>query len=323
MVDKKDIDRAGLHSHFRMDFVLEGLSTDDATRTFSARLRLDPRRYEEREVNGEAFYYDRLDDIYISRQEVAEMIQKVPGLPFSFSSQKVGDASEYIRTRKPNILASLKGGASPAPAIQQTNEFLATVKVDTLAFAVLSLDVVGSTKLAMTLPPDEYAGIMRTLLFELSALVPLFHGQVLSYGGDGLIAYFPAPSFINKNDLAIDCAATMRKLVYEGLNPVLAECGSTPIDIRIGVDAGEAAVVVVGSAPAKQQADLLGSAINLACKIQSVAPAGTIAVGNVAFKNIHTGWRLQCVPMDVGPAWEYTDPFTGKPYPVYCSPLGR
>ena len=56
---------------------------------------------------------------------------------------------------------------------------------------------------------------------ELSELVPKFWGYVLKYTGDGLIAYFPEPSFITMNDAALYCALTMRKIVYQALNTAL------------------------------------------------------------------------------------------------------
>ena len=140
---------------------------------------------------------------------------------------------------------------------------------------------------------------------------------MLNYTGDGIIAYFPAPSFINKNDLAIDCAATMRLLVRDALNPLLIEHGYVPISVRIGLDAGAAAVIAIGSPATKQRKDIIGAVVNLACKIQSRAPEGEIAIGDIAFKNLHTNWRLNCAALEVGSDWQYTQPDSDQPYRIH------
>jgi len=59
-----------------------------------------------------------------------------------------------------------------------------------------------------SLPLDELARVIPIALFEFSLAIPAFHGHVLKYTGDGLIAYFAEPSFLTKNDLALDCALT-------------------------------------------------------------------------------------------------------------------
>lgn len=95
-------------------------------------------------------------------------------------------------------------------------------------------------------------------LAELSGVVPLFRGHVLKYGGDGLIAFMPGPSQNHQNDLAIDCALTMHMLVYAAMNPMLEEAGLPLIEVRIGIDAGEASVRVLGSSATKRHADIIG-----------------------------------------------------------------
>lgn len=62
-------------------------------------------------------------------------------------------------------------------------------------------------------------------------------------------------------------------------------------------DAGAAAVIVIGSPATKHQKDIIGAVVSIACKIQNRAPDGEIAIGDIAFKNVHTNWRLRCVSM--------------------------
>jgi class 3 adenylate cyclase len=305
------------HVHRRFDFVFEVLSQDDETRTVTFLAKPDPRRYEWRSVSGKNCLYDKFDDLFFPEDLVAKFIDGLKELPIDYEPQKIGDAAAYVRSRRPLILSFLHGKQPPPTFADPSDEFLGSLETDKLQFVVLSLDLVGSTRLATTLPATEYTRLIQTALFEISAVVPLFHGHVLKYTGDGIIAYFPAPSFITKNDLALDCALTLRRLVHDALNPVLVDIGHEPINVRIGLDSGEAAVVAIGSPTTKQHKDIIGAVISLACKIQSRVPVGGIALGDITLRNLHTDWRTICCEMDVGPDWKYMDPETGEPYRVH------
>ena len=144
---------------------------------------------------------------------------------------------------------------------------------------ILSIDVVGSTKLSQAVSDETYARIIAATVSELSLVVPQFHGHVLNYTGDGFIAYFAEPSFTTKNDLAIDCALTLRLLLYRAINPALEARSLPKLGIRIGSDSGDAVVVTLGDPRTKQHKDIIGAVVNLAAKIQARAEPGTILVG--------------------------------------------
>ena len=302
---------------FRFDFVFERLSFDEATRQIRFVAKPNPKRYEWRTKNGKKYLYDKFDDVYFPESILAKFAKDMLGQEMTFESQKIGDAIAYIRSRRPFILSMLKGEQPTPTFADPSNEFLVGHQADRLEFAILSLDIVGSTKLANTMAPSDYSKLVDTVIFELSEVIPLFNGHVLKYTGDGLIAYFPAPSFIRKNDLALDCALTLRALVYKGLNPALKAVPYPPIDVRIGLDSGEAAIRVVGSPATKQQKDLVGDVVSLACKIQGKAPVGGVALGDVTYRNLHTDWRTLCAELPLGADWTYVDRETGERYRVH------
>jgi class 3 adenylate cyclase len=155
----------------------------------------------------------------------------------------------------------------------------------------------------------------------MSEIIPEFHGHVLKYTGDGLIAYFPEPSFITKNDLAIDCALTVKRLVYDGLNPILESEGYPRLDIRIGLDSGEAVIITVGSQKTKRHKDIIGTVVSIAAKIQSLGRPGDILLGDVTERNLHTMWREICEEVELGEGWPYKTK-DGKPYKVHRVKFG-
>ena len=300
----------------RMDFVVKVVSSDDKSKTLTLEFKPDPKRYEWREINGELGLYDKLDNVFFPEQVFVEGFNKLAGKPIYFQPQMLGDAKTYIKSRQPHIMNMLEGHESPPTFKDESAEFLQSLVVNNLEFVIISLDIVSSTKLATSTDPKTYARLIHTVLYELSEVVPKFHGHVLKYTGDGLIAYFAAPSFISKNDLAIDCALTLRGLVYDALNPIFDKQGFSTIDIKIGMDAGEAHIETIGSPATKQHKDIIGAVVNLAAKIQSVAKPGEIYMGDTTLRNLHTKWRQLCEPVNLESNWDYKDSL-GNVYRVH------
>lgn len=300
----------------RMDFVAKDVEFDDQTRTMRAVLVPDPRRYEHREIDGTWGWYDRFDRTFMPDEVLAAAAAQMPGTPMYYQPQEISDAEEYVRSRKGAIELALDGQV-PAPTFEDKSEaFLQSLAKDKLGFVILSLDIVGSTRLSQAVAASEYARMIAAVVSELSLVVPQFHGHVLNYTGDGFIAYFAEPSFTTKNDLAIDCALTLRLLLYQGINPALESRNLPKLGIRVGLDAGEAVVVTLGDPRTKQQKDIIGSVVNLAAKIQAAAEPGAILLGDTVDKNLHVAWREQLQEVGPPPAWPYRDA-DGKPYRLW------
>ena len=292
----------------RMDFVQEIISVDEEGRTVTFRLKPDPRRYEWKVIDGEECLYDRFDKILFPKEAFFESMKQMAGMPIYHQPQEIGDAEKYVQSRQANIARMLDGTVETPTFADKSEEFLESLSLDKSEFVIASVDIVGSTKLATTVEPGKYARLISTVLYELSEVVPKFRGHVLKYTGDGLVAYFPAPSFITMHDLAIDCALTIRRLVHKGLNPVLERRGFPVLDVRIGLDSGEAHVVTMGSAGTKQHKDIIGSVVSMAAKIQGLAKPGEIYMGETTERNLYTLWRQFCEPVALGSDWPYKKP---------------
>jgi len=300
---------------FRMDFVQKIISVDTNTGKYVATIEPDPRRYEWKIAKGKKLSHDKFDNVYFPENVLDQITKQSVGRPIYFQPQLIDDAESYIKSRKPVIEKMLDGGV-PSPTFKDKSEdFLQSLSTDKLGFVIMSLDIVGSTKLATAMNPKKYARLISVILFELSEVVPKFHGHVLKYTGDGIIAYFPEPSFITKNDLALDCALTLRALVHKTLDPILKEREYPTINLRIGLDAGEAYIETIGSPETKQHKDIIGSVVSLAAKIQASGQPGNICLGATVFRNLHTMWRQICEPATLN-NWNYTDS-NGSVYKVY------
>lgn len=299
-----------------MDFKMEVVSTDEETGTAKLCFKPDPERYEWCTVSGEKALYDKLDRAYIPLRVLMEGMRLGKGTPIYYQPPMIDNAKEYISSRADPIREMLDGKRPAVTFEDKSDEFLASLAVDELGFVIMSVDMVGSTRLASELDGRAYAELIEILLYELSEVVPKFHGHVLKYTGDGFIAYFPEPSFNTKNDLAIDCALTIRGLVYQLMNQLFTERALPEIGIRIGMEAGDAYVVTIGSPETKQHKDIVGEVISLAAKIEKQANPGDILIGNMMERSLHTSWRLMCEPVEIAPDWTYKDR-DGSPYLIH------
>lgn len=301
-----------------MDFITEIISIDEDERMLTVTVNLipNPRRYEWTEIDGKRYLYDKLDRIVFPEKVFLDSLKQMSGMPIYIQPQEIDDTEQYVKSRIPIILAKLRGDKKPDTLEDKSEAFLESLAEDKFGFVIMCVDIVGSTKLSTDLEPEKYARLIPTILDEMSEIVPKFHGHVLKYTGDGLIAYFPEPSFISKNDLAIDCALTTRRLVYIGLNQALEENGYPRIDIRIGLDSGDAYVVTIGSPETKRHKDIIGATVSLAAKIQSLGSPGDILLGDVTQRNLHTMWREICEEIKPRKDWIYKGK-NGKSYRVY------
>jgi class 3 adenylate cyclase len=305
-----------VRDHNRFDLQIEVVDIDRETGQIEVNVRPDPGRYEWRERRGERLLYDRFDDVYFPQALVIDMMERALEMSPGPALGVIPDVAEYTAMRRPVIAAALRGERADGDLVDLSEAKLREFEKDELAFVILSVDIKGSTKLQTSTTSQRFAATINTLLTEMAELVALFHGHVLKYTGDGLIAYFPPPTFIGKSDVAVDCAYCVRRLVYDAINPELERADLPTIDVRLGLDGGEAAIVVLGSERTKRHADLIGDVVSLACKIESRADTGGIFLGETVHRNLHFSWREMCSPVDVPEDWTYSVG-GGDPYPLF------
>ena len=300
----------------RMDFVPEIISIDDESSSLTVRLCPDPGRYEWRKDDEKRYLFDKYDNILCPEKVFYDLSRQLVNHRISLQTQEMDDIQTCAEFSKPFIEKVLKGHKIITRLEDKSEEFLQSLESDELTFAIISLDVVGSTALSISLEPSIYANLISVILWKLSAIIPKYHGHVLKYTGDGLIAYFPEPSFITKNDLAVDCALALRRVIYKGLEPIFKEFGCPPIEVRIGIDTGEAFIKIIGDPSTKQHKDLIGSVVSLAAKIQAITKPGEIYIGETTCRNLHDMWKENIELVVLNDGWNYKGK-DGNVYMVY------
>jgi predicted ATPase/class 3 adenylate cyclase len=139
---------------------------------------------------------------------------------------------------------------------------------------VLFCDIVGSTRLAKTLDPEELTEITRSYYEHCGEAIHKFEGAIASYLGDGVMALFGYPR-AHEDDAERAIYAAL-KIVHDikALQPIYHQS----IQVRIGIATG---LVVVGAdkvhALTKEKA-VVGEAPNLASHLQAAAEPNTILI---------------------------------------------
>ena len=198
-------------------------------------------------------------------------------------------------------------------SIKKGQDFLISHVDSKLSLVVMYADLVGSTKMSMTLPVERMAKIVKAFLHELSSVVKSYNGFVLKYVGDAIIAFFP--SIFNKYlscDTAVQCAKSINNVIENSINPILEKdkkYNYPKLAVKIGLDEGENLVIQYGfdkSAPI----DLIGYSINVAAKITSLTGPNKISVGNNVYKLLHPSLKSEFQEMQVQKEtneWKYID----------------
>jgi len=187
-----------------------------------------------------------------------------------------------------------------------------------LSFVIMYADVVGSTRMSMTLPADKLVTIIRAFSYEMSSLIHSYDGYVLKYAGDAVIAFFPLG--LNKYrtyDKAVRCAKSMITVLKNGLNPILSKEDYPELQIKIGIDEGENVVVQYGY-DRSSQIDMLGYTMNVTAKITSLTGPNKVSVGENIYKLLHPNSQTEFQEsLSLHDEWKYLDSDTDKVYKVY------
>lgn len=154
--------------------------------------------------------------------------------------------------------------------------------------AVLFVDLVGSTRLATTLEPDELVIMLNEFFAVVIDVVERHNGLINKFEGDAALAVFGAP---NANaQAAADALATAREL------NVRLNRSDEDIKLGIGVSAGTAVAGNIGD-PNRYEYTVIGDPVNEAARLTEVAKlSGGVAASGAALSRADESerrrWRV-------------------------------
>ena len=164
-------------------------------------------------------------------------------------------------------------------------------KIVTALFA----DIKGSMELMQNLDPEEARSIVDPALQLMVEAVRNYDGHVVQSTGYGILALFGAPiAHEDHPQRALYAALRMRENMRR-YSSRLREAGSALVEVRIGINTGEAVMRAVATSKGQAEYTLIGHSTSLAARMQTLAPTGSIAVtgatqklceGYFQFKNL-------------------------------------
>jgi class 3 adenylate cyclase len=142
----------------------------------------------------------------------------------------------------------------------------------------LFADIKGSTELMEDLDPEEARAIVDPTLKIMVEAVRRYDGYVVQSTGDGIFALFGAP-FAHEDHPQRALYASLQIQRELGRHGQRAKPGRPALEARIGVNTGEVVVRTIETG-GKVEYTPIGHTANLASRLQTVAPAGSIAIGD-------------------------------------------
>lgn len=145
----------------------------------------------------------------------------------------------------------------------------------------LFADVVGSTSMAESMDPEDWAAIMHTVYESMAAAVERYEGTVTQFGGDAIVAVFGAPRAHEDDPWRAVQAALDMIAEIEGVSRRLG----TDIQLRVGVNTGLAIAGAVGSG-SHAEYTAVGDTMNVAARLQSAASVGSVVISADTYRSV-------------------------------------
>lgn len=149
---------------------------------------------------------------------------------------------------------------SPADELGQNERRIVTV---------MFTDIEGFSRMGEELPPDQIINILNEYLSAMTEIIFANNGSLDKYMGDGIMAVY---GNIGANDpagcayYAVKTALEMQKKMTELQKKWMKE-GIRPIQIRIGINTGDALVGNVGH-PKRKELTVIGDTVNTCNRIE-------------------------------------------------------
>jgi class 3 adenylate cyclase/tetratricopeptide (TPR) repeat protein len=193
-------------------------------------------------------------------------------------------------------IAALKKQLSelaPEPALEQQR------KQVTILFA----DVVSSTQLMQELDPEENMMIMDAALQQLAEQVKAYGGRVTRFMGDGFLAVFGLPrARENDPEMAIRAGLGIIDESQTIASSLKENYRLDNFSVRVGVNTG----LVVAGGVTEAEGTMMGSAVNLAARLESAAPPGGVLISQHTYSHVRGIFELQ--PRDPIPMKGFLEP---------------
>ncbi|MCB0034149.1 MAG: adenylate/guanylate cyclase domain-containing response regulator, partial [Anaerolineales bacterium] len=151
---------------------------------------------------------------------------------------------------------------------------------------VLFIDIVGFTDLTGRLEPQVLSELLNEYLREMTAVANQYNGTVDKFIGDAVMVLFGAPQEKEEALQAWEAAQAALEMirVVEGMSLIWASRLPRPLQVRVGFNTGSCTAGVFGNEMLRSYT-VVGSAVNIAARLQTAAQPGSIICSRESFQH--------------------------------------
>ena len=212
-----------------------------------------------------------------------------------------GDCGTALANKASIHIPTTHTAETSAPEIRMRPEqqYSATADGERKTITALFADIKGSTELMRDLDPEEARAIVDPVLRLMMAAVHRYGGYVAQSTGDGIFALFGAPvAHEDHPQRALYAALAMQEELRRYADRLRNE-GKIPVEARVGVNTGEVVVRSIETGGHTEYTPI-GHVTNLAARMQTAAPAGSIAASEATRQPLRGLLRVPDARADSG-----------------------
>jgi len=196
--------------------------------------------------------------------------------------ERVRDRLE--RFHSPQIIEMiLRGGQETLDQMMEPKDLTATV---------VFVDINGFTRLAEQLPPREVNMVLNAFFSQMTDIIFKYDGTLDKFIGDALMAVFGAP--MEKKDDPERAVLAAREMMRSLQAMMQRTLSSQRFSIRIGINTGRVVAGNIGS-PKRMDYTVIGDAVNVASRLQSIAEPNQILIGEETHQRVGDTFTIRSV----------------------------
>lgn len=149
--------------------------------------------------------------------------------------------------------------------------------------SVLMSDISGFSQLAERLEPERVVELLNVYLGAMTEVVDAHDGAIDEFIGDAVLVIFGAPLEMEDHAArATACAVAMQRRMGP-VNEELEARGLPRLEMTAAVNTGEAVVGTIGSEK-RAKYGVVGSAVNLTARVQTLAAPGEVLITDTTYR---------------------------------------
>ena len=151
---------------------------------------------------------------------------------------------------------------------------------------ILVSDIRGFTALTQKMEPDDVVQMLNEMFGKFIPIIFKNDGTVDKYIGDSVLAVFGSPQpDDHQAEKAVRAALEMQEVMHE-LRENWTRKGLPPLQIGIGINAGEALHGFIGT-PERMEYTIIGDSVNRAARYCDGAAAGEVLISQSVYEQVY------------------------------------